>query len=147
MKSRRRFERGSAMIELVIMLPTLLLMMIGVVEVGRFAHFSMMVHNAARAGVSYGAQNMVTATDTSGMQTAALNDGQNLSQLSATGSYYCKCSDGTSVSCTDGTACSGLRRIAYVQVVTSGTFSTLFNYPKIRSSLAISATAVMRVAQ
>ncbi len=143
-KRAARREAGNALIELAILTPALLTIMLGIVEVGRYAHFSIMVHNAARAGVQYGAQSRTTMTDLTGMQTAALADAQNISGLSATASQYCSCSDGSTCS---SDSCATGHRIEYVKVVATGTFSSLFHYPGLPGALTITGTDVMRVWQ
>ncbi len=69
-----RADSGQAIIEMMILLPIFLVLMIGTVEFGRLAYAYIEVADAARAGVQYGAQNRATASDTAGMQQAALND-------------------------------------------------------------------------
>ncbi len=72
--------------ELALTLPLLLLILLGAAEFARFAWASIVTTNAARAGAQYGAQTNTTASDATGMQTAALNDGVNLAGLTATSS-------------------------------------------------------------
>ena len=141
-----RSERGSAIAEMAVIAPLLLLLLIGVVEVGRYAHYSILVAGAARAGVQYGSQNLVTAADLAGMQTAALNDGQNDVSLRSTASQFCKCADGTASTCLP-TDCSASHRLVYVQVDAFGTFQSLLHYPGIRGAQALTTRAIMRVAE
>jgi Flp pilus assembly protein TadG len=129
-----------------IVAPLLVLLLFGIVEVGRYAQFSIVVSNAARAGVQYGAQNLVTASDLSGMQTAALNDGQNLAQIEAIAKQYCTCADGTSSTCAPAD-CATSHRLVFVQVDTTGTFTSLIHYPGLPSGQTITSRAIMRVAQ
>ncbi|HEX3465222.1 MAG TPA: TadE/TadG family type IV pilus assembly protein [Candidatus Elarobacter sp.] len=142
----RHGERGQAIAELACIAPLVLLLLIGVVEVGRFASFSIMVANAARAGVQYGAQNLITAADTTGMQNAATADAQNVSGLTATASYFCKCADGSASTCLP-TDCSTSHRLTYVQVNTTGTFTSLVHFAKLTPSVTIASSATMRVSQ
>src|SRR5580704_13108987 len=65
--SRAR-ECGQSLIELAFVIPFLLL--VGIIEIGRFAFYSIVVANAARAGAQYGAQSLATAADTTGISTA-----------------------------------------------------------------------------
>ena len=67
-------ESGSALAEMAIVLPLLVLVLIALIEVGRFGDYTVRAGNAARAGVQYGAQNSITALDTAGMQNAASSD-------------------------------------------------------------------------
>lgn len=153
---RRRWSRalanaddGSALAEIAIISPMLVLLLIGLIEVGRFGNFAILAGNAARAGVQYGAQNTTAAADLGGMQTTALNDAQNISGLTATASNYCECADGSASSCLP-TDCSTTHRIMYVQVVTTGTMPSLTNYPGLPAvlrTITVHGKAVMRVAQ
>ena len=75
MSTRRQYRsrrgRGQASVELALSLPLLLMMFLVVVETGRAFYIAISLANAARAGVQYGAQNLSTAADNAGMQTAA----------------------------------------------------------------------------
>jgi Flp pilus assembly protein TadG len=142
-------ERGSALAEMVIVLPMLVLVLLGLIEVGRYGAFTVLVSNAARAGVQYGAQNLGTAANTAEMQNAALADAQSPAGLSAVASNYCQCADGTASTCQPAD-CAASHRLVFVQVITTGTFASLTNYPGLPASLrsvTVSSTAVMRVAQ
>jgi len=139
-------SRGQAIAELSLIAPLLILLLIGLVEVGRFADLSIMVGNAARAGVQYGAQNLVTAADTTGMQNAATADAQNVAGITATASSFCKCADGSASTC-QPTDCSANHRLTYVTVTTTGTFTSLVHFAKIQPSITIGSSATMRVAQ
>lgn len=142
-------DDGTALAEIAVILPMLVLLLVGLVEVGRFGNYAIMAGNAARAGVQYGSQNLVTAADIAGMQTTALNDAQHASGLTATASNYCECADGTASSCLS-TDCPTSHRIVYVQVLTTGTLPTITNYsglPAILRTITVHGKAVMRVAQ
>ena len=143
-----RAQAGNALVEFALVMPFLMLLLLGVVEIGRYAYFAIQVGNAARAGVQYGAQNGVTALDTTGITNAVKADGNNaVAALSVTPANYCWCyngSSGTTVSCT-GTCPSGSHLVEYVQVTVSGAVNPLFNYPFLPSTLTVSNTATMRV--
>lgn len=144
----RNSERGIAIVEFAILVPALMMLLIGLIEMGRFAYYSIIVANAARAGAQYGAQNLVTAADSTGMKQAALNDGQNISGLTVPTppSYSCQCADGTASTC-EATDCSSSHRLTYVQVDTRGTYSSLFNYPGLPSTFTVNSQAIMQVGQ
>ena len=145
-------QSGQSLLEFAILLPMLLLLALGVIEMGRFAYIGILVGNAARAGVSWGAQNHTTAADTNGgIETAADNDFQNngpsLGSLNVAHSVVCGCDNGgtiTAASCT--TVCPlGATLVDSLTVTTSGTFSAIFNYPGIPTSITISRTATQRI--
>lgn len=141
-----RSETGTSMVEFAIIAPVFIFLLIGLIEVGRYAYFGILAANAARAGVQYGAQNTTTAAQTTAIQNAALQDGQNLSTWLITPTVLCSVNGATPTAA----ACSGagvpVNTIYYVQVVVTGTFTSLLNYPGIPHSSLISGSAVMRVA-
>jgi len=162
-----RSQQGQALLELALMLPFLLLLAVGGIEVGRYAYLSILVGNAARAGAAYGAQNHGSSTDSAGIVTAANNDflqnGQNVSTLTVTSSISCGCDTAgaltvpytTASACSDATnaalkatiaACVPAGHwVAMVSVTASGTFSSIFSYPGFPSTITVAKTATMRV--
>lgn len=143
-------ESGQALLELALTLPILLLLLVGAAEFGRLAYAAIETSNAARAGVAYGAQNHTTAANNTGMEQAAVNDGPNLTSLSATATSLCACSNAlTSTStCTSTFSCSGTNRIIeYVQVTTTASVNALFNYPGLPKTFTLTGRAIMRVEQ
>jgi Flp pilus assembly protein TadG len=158
-------ESGQSLLEVALLLPILVAMLLGVIELGRYAYISILVGNAARAGAAYGAQSLVQSIDAAGIQTAADNDfqnnGQNVATLTVTSSTTCACDNGTGASVTAQTACSALANrqagscnpvpgsqwVVMVSVTASGTFNSLFNYPGIPSTLTVSSTSTLRVPQ
>jgi Flp pilus assembly protein TadG len=126
------------MVEFAIVLPLLALLITGLIDFGRYTYDAILAANAARAAVQYGAQNLETAKDTTGMQTAGLADAKNLSGLTVTPSGYCTVSGAVG-------GCTGSGAVAYVKVVTSGVFSPLVKYPGLPSSVTVTGSAVMRV--
>ena len=159
----RRSESGQSVIELALLTPILLILVIGIVEMGRFAYLGILVGNAARAGAAWGAQNLASSADPTDISTAAQNDFQNggtVAGLTVTSSDVCGCDNGGTF--TTATACSGTGTgtcaaghwVVLVQVTATGTFKPLFTYAtgglfgflKI-PSLTYSDTATERVAQ
>lgn len=146
LRGLRISEAGSAVAELALIAPLLVVLVIGLIELGRFAQYSILVANAARAGVQYGAQNLGTALDFAGMQTAAKNDAQNITGVSATASQFCSCADGTASTCLP-TDCASSHQLVFVRVDAAGTFQSILHFPGIPGSQTITSRAVMRVAQ
>jgi len=170
-KTRRFGDGGQTLLEFALLLPVLCLLSVGIVELGRAAYISIIVTNAATAGVEYGSQNSNTAVDVNGMQTAAMTDASNNTiggTMSATATYGCYCdTSGTSgISCTYqpngqdctgsnpnscscgsmGTSCAAPSQIVTcVQVVTQDTFNPLFSYPGLPTSFQSNGKSVMRV--
>ena len=145
-----RNDVGQAFVELALILPVLILLIVGAAELGRLAYASIEVSNSARAGVAYGAQNHITASDTPGIQLAATNDSTDIaSTATPVVSLSCSCSDGSAITCANaGTQCvSPARIIEYVQVSTSASVNTVFHYPGIPNTVTLHGKAIMRVAQ
>lgn len=141
-----RIEHGQALVELALTMPLLALLLLGAAEVGRLAYASIETANAARAGVQYGAQNHITASDYQGMETAALDDGPNVSGLAAAATNFCGCANGAASTCAAGD-CAGSRIIEYVQVNTSATFDPLIYCPGLPKTFNLNGQAIMRVWQ
>ena len=149
-------QSGQSLVEVAIMLPFLLVLSLGVIEMGRFMYIGILVGNAARAGAAYATESLVASVDTTGITNAADNDfasnGQNTANLNVTSSVSCGCDSAgtiTTAACTGtgaGVCASGAWAVT-VTVTTSGTFNSLFNYPGIPSSITVSRAAVMRVNQ
>jgi Flp pilus assembly protein TadG len=154
-----RPERGQTLLEVALVTPVLLALLIGAIELGRYAYISILIGNAARTGAAFGAESLANSVNPAGIQTAADNDfqnnGQNVSSLTVTSSASCGCdSSGTtssevcsSASNSNAGTCAAGHWIVMVSVTASGTFNSVFHYPGISPSLSISKTATMRVAQ
>lgn len=140
-----RGQTGQAILELAVLAPVFVALLVGLIEVGRFAHVGILVANAAHAGVQYGSQSLISASDNTGMQTAALNDAQNIKGLSATATSYCQCADGSPSTC-QSTVCPANHRLVFVQVTATGTFASLFKYPGLPQTLSITRAAIGQVA-
>lgn len=145
-RHRLREESGQSLIEFALLMPMFILIMVGATDFARFAYASIEISNAARAGVQYGAQSYITALDSAGMQQAAINDGPDVSALQATATNFCKCTDGTSITCanSDTTCLAPARVIQYVRVNTTATLNPLFNYPGLPKSLTLNGQTSMR---
>ena len=162
-----RSQAGQSLVEVALLTPLLLALLIGGIELGRYAYIAILVGNAARAGAAYGAQSLILSVDTTGIQTAADNDfqnnGQNVSSLTVASSVLCGCDSGgtlnpdppttgycnappTGTNSTAGTCTAG-QWVVMVSVTASGTFNSLFSFPGIPASITVSKTATMRVDQ
>jgi len=150
-RGHRSSEGGQSLLEVALLTPILLLVAVGLIEIGRYAYEAIRVANAARAGVSYGVQDHFTAGDLPGITNAACNDfaGSNSCSLTVTKTYLCQCDNagtvGSAIDCTTGTCTVPQREIVSLQVTASGSFSSLFTYPGLPSSLAVTRTATMRI--
>lgn len=157
----RTFERGVALVEFALAIPILIMLLIGLIEYGRYTYFCIEIGNAAHAGAAYGAQSSGIAANFTGMKNAAIADGQNtivpLTVTNVTASDVCTCWNGTAetpsppTAATCGTNCTtaGARPVTYAKVTVTGTMSPLFNYTYLGlpSSWTVSKTATIRVLQ
>lgn len=135
------------MIEFAIIAPVLILMLIGVIDVGRYAYYAIVAANAARAGAQYASQDLSTARDTAGITTAVSQDGQNLTNWTGhiLTNYYCSTNGGVTLgSCGSGEPAAS--NVYYVKVSVSGTFTPLIRYPGMGASLTVAGSSTMRVA-
>jgi Flp pilus assembly protein TadG len=151
-------QSGQSLVEVALLTPLLLLLLIGVIEMGRFAYIGILVGNAAKAGAAYASQSLEDASPSlvANVQAAVNNDFQNnLSSapaLTVQITNSCGCDSGgaiTSAACngtlTAGTCTAG-HWVVMATVTCTGTFNALFKFPGIPKTLTISRTANMRVA-
>jgi Flp pilus assembly protein TadG len=154
-----RDDRGSAFIELALILPTFVILCVGAAEFGRLAFASIEVSNAARAGVAYGSRNHATASNSSAMQAAALGDASDVASMSATaGPCICPASAATASvpACTTAfftganafSSCPAVSGTTeYVQVDTSAAVPSMFQLPGLPTSYTVYGSATMTVEQ
>jgi Flp pilus assembly protein TadG len=150
-----RAQSGQSLIEFAVLLPFLLLLLIGGIEIGRYAYLGILVGNAAHAGAFYGSQTLSQSVDTAGIITAAdndfLNNGQLVNTLTVTSSVACGCDNlgtitpATCSGTTTAGTCTAGHWVVTVSVQASGTFKALFNYPGIPATIAVTRTSTMRV--
>lgn len=137
-------ERGSSLVEVALILPMLLLVTAGVVDLGRAYYMANEVAAAAHAGAIFGSQN---PTDTTDMVTVARNNAPG-SIVSATALYGCECIDGSQASKNCGTtptSCvASTSPVYYVSVTAKATYSALLPWPGVPSSINLSNTVEMR---
>jgi Flp pilus assembly protein TadG len=144
-RSFLKSERGTSVIEFAIIMPVLIFLVIGIIDVGRGMYFGIVAQNAARAGAAYGSQSLSTAEDGSGMSTAASTDGAGVTWsvttaclLSVSGAPLVPCPSNLSSSITTTT-------VIYVKVQATGSFSTLIQYPGLPSTIPVTGTSIVRV--
>ena len=141
--ARFRGWRGQTLVEVALLLPIMLMLLVGLIEMGRYAYFDILISNAARAGAQYGAQSLIQAADIGGIRTAAQNDG--LAAMTITVTQQCGCAAGALGGCPTGEVCP--QPLVYVRVTASDTYFSLFRYPGIPRNLTLTSTVTMRVSQ
>jgi Flp pilus assembly protein TadG len=134
-------EKGTSLLELAFLLPILILLLLGIIDVGRYAELSIRVANAARAGAQYGAQSLADANDWQGIGQAVTYDAP---KTTSNVSIVCYCSNSP---CNPVNPCIAPNtQIQYVSVTVKGAFTPLFPYPGLPSFPNVSSTAQMRIA-
>ncbi len=138
-----RWECGASLAEFAVLLPFLTLTLLGVIDMGRAYYLSIEVNNAAYTGAMYGSNN---PTDTTGMQNAATGDAVDVSGMTATATYGCECSDGSSPAspCPSTPPTCTYNVVNYVKVTTSATYHPLLAWPGIPSTISLTGSAKVR---
>jgi Flp pilus assembly protein TadG len=136
-------KRGTALLEFALMLPVILMLLAGVLDYSLLMRTAISVADAARVGAQYGSLSAANASNTSGMQNAALNAAPDVRGLTATAVKVCKCSDSKTVSCSGGSCSPGPVRV-YAQVTASTTAAPIINYSLVPFAGAVSTTVSMR---
>ncbi|HKU67721.1 MAG TPA: TadE/TadG family type IV pilus assembly protein [Candidatus Baltobacteraceae bacterium] len=148
-------QAGVALIEFAIAIPILIMVLIGIIEYGRYTYFAIEIGNAAHAGAAYGSRTATTGADATGMKNAAIADGQNaifpLTASSVTAGNACACWTGTlgaaAPTASQCDTCTTGRQVTYAQVTVTGTISPLFNYTMLGlpKSWTVARTATIRI--
>jgi hypothetical protein len=139
---------GQSLVEFTLIVPLILLLLIGAIEIGRAAYYAIAVTNASRAAVQFGAQNYATADNTTGIKQAAVDDFGSpiLSPDNVTKSFFYTWEDGTPADC-DNIDCNatGNRFIPYLKVTTQLQLTPLIGFPGLPASFVLSGEADMRI--
>ena len=162
---------GQSLVEFALLLPIIMLLMLGVLEIGRAIFITIKVTNGATAGAVYASQNPSAAQDSQDITTAVTCDINGVTfrspyfpptcnssgsiQVTTQSVSGCYCANTGAASCSNplsgegdcgGLSCSeGQILVECVQVTTNATFSPLFRYPGLPSSFQANGSAVMRV--
>src|SRR5260370_12442217 len=92
---------GNVMLEFALALPILTLLLLGLLDLGRYGLQKSAMLQGAREGAQYG---MIAYGDSANINTTAQN-ATGLTGVTATNTVFCECVSGTTVSCTS--TCSG----------------------------------------
>jgi Flp pilus assembly protein TadG len=114
--------RGNLMIEFALALPILFMLLVGLVDLGRFSLQKSAMLQGAREGAQYG---IIASTESANINTTAQN-ATGLTGITATNTVFCECVSGTSVLCTS-TCTGGTSPRKYVRVTTSATFTSMLS--------------------
>ena len=135
LNAQNRCDRGQALVELALIAPILIILMLGVIDYGRVYFAYVSVTNGARVGADYAAIGPTQAADTAAIKTAALGDTEDLLNQSPTNPNVTVTTDYDS------------QDRLYAEVTMTYTFSTLFPWPGLPTSINVERTVRSRVAQ
>jgi Flp pilus assembly protein TadG len=153
LKTLAHAQRGNSAIEFGLLAPILILLTIGVVDLGVGLYQQQQVQAAAQAGAQ------AALSGGSGVNTGATSYGTNIenaatnsTSLSVTATVpngaWSGCPTGTSITPpkTGSTTCTGgANPNTYVTVNTTATYKPLLSYPGFGSSVTLNGTATVRV--
>jgi Flp pilus assembly protein TadG len=128
-------------VELALVAPVLLLLIGGVLNYAMALRTATAAANAARVGALYGSQSPANASDTAGIQAAALNSAPTITGLTVTSARSCQCPGGAAVDC--GGSCTG-NMLMYVQVTVRATSPAFFSYSGLPFTGNVAVQASMR---
>jgi Flp pilus assembly protein TadG len=161
MKARRlrafwRERKATSAIELALVLPLIAGMIVPLADLGMGAYTKMQVQNAAQAGADYALKNAgsaFNATNIGNAVTSATSLSGVVANQPAPPSEVCHCVDssggspvldsGSAPPCT-GSCTSGTMG-TYVVVNARASYTPLFPYPMIPSSITFTATSTVRI--
>lgn len=168
MNFRFHDNRGGALVELAVLTPLFILLMMGALEIGRLAYFAIEVQNAARAGASYGAENISDANNSASVSQAAKNDAPDVSDLivvSQGSACVCEtidpttntpsgfnpasgtvtCTNSAITSCTSDSSASIQKVVQYVTVSTSASIDPVIHLPGLPKTFTLTGYCAMRI--
>jgi Flp pilus assembly protein TadG len=155
-RSGFRAERGSAIVELVAVLPVLALVLVGATDFGRVFYTSMAVGQAAHAGAEFAAASTENAGNATAVRAAALaaadSDVSTITIAfpeSGGDARTCECATDAGVfrdtACASPTCTASEHQVTTVTVTAQSSFSTISAYPGVPRLIPISRTVKIRV--
>ncbi len=168
-RALRNDTSGQSIVELAVMTPLLLLLVVGVIDLGEYAYDGIELGNAARAGAEYGATNSQTASggvsggDPSEIRLVVQNDAKQLvnatgaSTVVVTPTTFCVCDTkkdnnpvdaaGNVVDCnaTNPCATTGDRLDVFVKVEATDTFTPNISIPGFAPSISMDRVAYQQM--
>ena len=121
---------GNVMLEFALALPVLVLLLVGLIDLGNFGLQKSAMLQGARAGAQYGivvysGVNSASTSDSANVNSTA-QTATGLTGVTATNTLFCECVSGTTVACT--TTCgSGQTLKHYVRVNTTKSFNSVLS--------------------
>lgn len=133
-------ERGVSAVEHALIMPFVLVLLSGAIDLGFALNQSSSLSGAARAGAQYA---MRFPSDSEGIkQVVRQAVSYDPDSLTVTSALTCECEDGTAAACTD--TCGGTAPLAYVSVSVTKTYSSPLPTAMMLGISTLSGSAVMR---
>jgi Flp pilus assembly pilin Flp len=140
-------DKGAAAVEFALIAPFLIMMLVGIMDFGRFINQRMELENLARAAAEYvvkgGDESLVT-------QDVILMSGkiteEDLPGVQQEGDSVCECDNGEEVTC--GTTCSGsdtTYQRRYYNFSLTRSFTPMFPYPGIPDTITLTGNARLQI--
>jgi Flp pilus assembly protein TadG len=144
-----RSQAGTAMVEFALTAPALVLMFMGIVEVGRYATYAVLAQASARSGANYGSYNLMTAADLTGIDTWAAGDAQYLpAPITVTYQHLCSVNGVLPpVACTWTKVSPPVNTVYYIKVNVSAIYAPWVSYPGLPNSVTVTGSDFLRVQQ
>jgi Flp pilus assembly protein TadG len=137
--------RGAISIEFAIFAPTLVLMLVCVLDLGMGIYRKMQVQNAAQAGAAYAVLHGFTVSSIENAVTSATS----FSGVSASPapSEFCGCAStsGVATATCSSTCSGGSSPGTYVTVSAQATYTTILPYPVVPNSYTLTAQSTVRL--
>ena len=113
-------RRGNLILEFALAMPILFLLLVGLLDLGRYSLQKSALLQGAREGAQYG---IISPTDSANIDATARN-ATGVTGATASNNVFCECVSGTTVLCT--TTCSGGATLKkYVTVTTTASFTSV----------------------
>lgn len=138
-------ESGAAAVEFAMTAPFLILLMLGIFDLGTYIHDRMRLEQISRAAVDYVMQGGPDENITNDVVAYYDPEGTEAGLYDVSSDRICTCSDGVAQSCDNVTCGSGDYSRQYVQVTINRSYTTVFDYPGIPSNMSLSGSARMRL--
>ena len=135
-------DGGAAAVEFALILPMLILMVIGIYEMGKIVYTRSALESAARAGTQSG---FTDPSDTAAMEaaaTAALTASGITGATVAPPTQICECSNSTVVNCSTGSCATGTVR-HYVTVTITKPHTPMLNLTALPFGLGVDFTMTL----
>jgi Flp pilus assembly protein TadG len=142
----RKRKGGSALLELAIAMPILILLVLGVADFGRMFYTGIAVANAARAAAEYGSANVTnfSTSDTATYNQAGRDEAADVGSITVTTERFCRCPNGSVPACDGACPAPDTWTEVFIKARATKTINLLLRYPGIPSTVTFRDSATFR---